>query len=105
MTIFHVFLLSLIQGATEFLPVSSSAHLVLYNNFILSIQNSLSLDIAMHIGSLMAVILLVAKTFKGTTHDLIEKNGLKKSVFLLLLGTFPIIIMAFFLEYALASSV
>ena len=100
MTIFHVFLLSLIQGATEFLPVSSSAHLVLYNKFILGLQNSLSLDISMHIGSLLAVILLVAKPLKVNTRDVIVKNGVKKSIFFLLTGTIPLISIAFFLEYA-----
>ena len=73
MTIFHVLLLSLIQGATEFLPVSSSAHLVLYNKFIIGVKSNLSLDIAMHLGSLIAVILLVAKPLKETPFNILEK--------------------------------
>ena len=82
MTIFHVFLLSVLQGATEFLPVSSSAHLVLYNRFVIGLENNLSLDIAMHIGSLIAVILLVAKPLRESTIYVLTKNGVKKSVFL-----------------------
>ena len=97
MSIFHVFLLSLIQGATEFLPVSSSAHLVLYNKFVVGIQSDLSLDIAMHIGSLIAVILLVTKTFKENTHSILKKNGIKKSVSLLIFATIPLIFMGLFL--------
>ena len=99
MSIFHVFLLSLIQGATEFLPVSSSAHLVLYNKFVVGIQSDLSLDIAMHIGSLLAVILLVAKPLKENTHSILKKNGIKKSVSLLIFATMPLIFMGLFLEY------
>ena len=99
MTILHIFLLSLIQGVTEFLPVSSSAHLVLYNKFVIGLHNSLSLDIAMHIGSLMAVILLVAKPLKENTSTILEKNGFKKSMFLMILATLPLIFMALVLEY------
>jgi len=99
MTILHVFLLSLIQGVTEFLPVSSSAHLVLYTKFVIGLQHSLSLDIAMHVGSLMAVILLVSKPLKENTSTILEKNGFKKSVFLIISATLPLIFMALFLEY------
>ena len=93
MTLLHVFLLSLIQGVTEFLPVSSSAHLVLYTKFVIGLQHSLSLDIAMHIGSLIAVILLVAKPLKENTSTILEKNGFKKSMFLMILATIPLIFM------------
>jgi len=98
MTILHVFLLSLIQGVTEFLPVSSSAHLVLYNKFVIGLHNNLSLDIAIHIGSLMAVILLIAKPLKENTSTILKKNGFKKSIFLMILATLPLIFVALFLE-------
>ena len=86
MNFLHIFLLSLIQGVTEFLPISSSAHLVLYNKFVIGLHDSLSLDIAMHLGSLMAVILLVAKPLKENTSIILEKNGFKKSMFLVILA-------------------
>ena len=104
MTILQVFLLSLIQGVTEFLPVSSSAHLVLYNKFVIGLHNNLSLDIAIHLGSLMAVILLVAKPLKESTSVILEQNGLKKSMFLIILATLPLIFMALALEYTNAIS-
>ena len=100
MSIFHVFFLSLIQGATEFLPVSSSAHLVLYNKFVVGLQDNLDLDIAVHIGSLMAVILLLIKPLRENTSGFLEKNGVKRSLFLLFLATLPLISMGLFLEYA-----
>jgi undecaprenyl-diphosphatase len=100
MTIFHVFVLSLIQGATEFLPVSSSAHLVLYNKFVIGLKNDLSLDIALHLGSLLAVILLVSKTLKKHVNKVLIKNGVSKSVFFMALATFPLVFMALILEYA-----
>ena len=100
MNFLHIFLLSIIQGLTEFLPVSSSAHLVLYNKFVIGLKNDLSLDIAMHIGSLLAVILLVSKPLKKYMNKVLIKNGVRKSVFFLALATFPLVFMALFLEYA-----
>ena len=100
MTILHVFLLSFIQGVTEFLPVSSSAHLVLYNKFVIGLQNNLSLDIAMHVGSLLAVILLISKPLKENASTIFIKNGVKKSLFLMVLATLPLVFMALVLEYA-----
>ncbi len=100
MNFLHIFLLSIIQGLTEFLPVSSSAHLVLYNKFVIGLKNDLSLDIAMHIGSLLAVILLVSKPLKEHMNHVLIKNGVSKSVFFLALATFPLVFIALFLEYA-----
>ncbi len=100
MSFFHIFFLSLIQGVTEFLPVSSSAHLVLYNKFVIGLESNLSLDISMHIGSLMAAVLLVTSPLKKSIHILYEKNGIKKSVFLITVATMPLVLIAFFLEYA-----
>ena len=100
MSIFHVFFLSLIQGATEFLPVSSSAHLVLYNKFVVGLQDNLDLDIAVHVGSLLAVILLLIKPLRKNTSGFLEKTGVKRSLFLLFLATLPLISMGLFLEYA-----
>ena len=93
-------ILGLIQGFTEFLPVSSSAHLVLYNSFVIGLKSNLSLDIAMHIGSLIAVILIIAKPLRKTTSNVSIKNGVRKSFFFLVLATLPLVLMALFLEYA-----
>ena len=52
----ELILLSIIQGVTEFLPISSSAHLILASEFLLINKNNLTLDISLHIGSLFAII-------------------------------------------------
>ena len=57
MTLFHLVLLALVQGLTEFLPVSSSAHLELLHKYVGTTDQDLALDVAVHIGTLGAVTL------------------------------------------------
>ena len=52
----EIFLLSLIQGITEFLPISSSSHLIIFSNYTKFENQSLGIDISLHIGSFLAVI-------------------------------------------------
>ena len=56
MHIFPVFILAIIQGITEFLPISSSAHLLITAE-MMNIRENLSLDISLHLGTLMAVLI------------------------------------------------
>ena len=51
-----IFLLSLIQGITEFLPISSSSHLLIFSNYTNFENQSLAVDVSLHIGSFLAVI-------------------------------------------------
>lgn len=53
---FEVFILSIIQGVTEFLPISSSSHLILISNYLNYEHQGLSIDVSLHIGSFIAVI-------------------------------------------------
>ena len=54
--IIEVLILSVIQGVSEFLPVSSSAHLILVSSLYEFKSNSLLIDISLHLGSLLAII-------------------------------------------------
>tara|TARA_B100000886_G_scaffold106841_1_gene71317 strand:+ start:3966 stop:4724 length:759 start_codon:yes stop_codon:yes gene_type:complete len=51
-----IFILSLIQGVTEFLPISSSSHLIIFSEFINFNNKNLLIDVSLHIGSFLAVI-------------------------------------------------
>ncbi len=57
MSLFHLILVALIQGVTEFLPVSSSAHLILLPSLTGLADQGLAIDVAVHVGTLAAVIL------------------------------------------------
>ena len=69
MTLFHLFLVAIIQGVTEFLPVSSSGHLVLLPNLAGFDDQGLTIDVAVHVGTLFAVVLYfrrdVASALRG----------------------------------------
>ena len=83
-------ILAFIQGFTEFIPVSSSAHLVIISKISNFNVSSLQLDISLHLGSLLAIIFYFRKDLLNIT-----KN---KSLFLLIvLGSFPLIIVGYFL--------
>lgn len=57
MPLFHLFLLAVIQGITEFLPISSSAHLILLPKLTGLDDQGLVIDVAVHVGTLFAVVL------------------------------------------------
>ena len=86
----EILILSLIQGISEFLPVSSAAHLVLVSKFYNFINQSLLIDICLHLGSLIAIILY----FRNDLLNFIQnKNFLIK----ILIGTIPIIPVGYIL--------
>jgi len=61
MDIVHVFILALIQGITEFLPISSSAHLILPSQLLGWPDQGLAFDVAVHVGTLAAVVVYFRK--------------------------------------------
>ena len=52
----EIFILSLIQGITEFLPISSSSHLIIISEYLDFENQKLEIDVSLHIGSFFAVI-------------------------------------------------
>tara|TARA_B100000900_G_scaffold233417_1_gene198164 strand:- start:1837 stop:2613 length:777 start_codon:yes stop_codon:yes gene_type:complete len=95
MEVLHILFLSIIQGLTEFLPISSSAHLIITSSILGQDTQSITVDIFAHGGSLFAVIIYfreeLADAFKDYKFSSID-SFLNK----LLLGSFPILIIGFF---------
>ena len=87
---FEIFLLSIIQGVSEFIPVSSSAHLILASSIYEFRNQSLLIDISLHLGSLMAILFY----FKDDIFNF-KKN--KNLFYKIIIGTLPLIIFGYFL--------
>ena len=86
-------ILSLIQGISEFIPVSSSAHLVLFSEIFKGYKSSVLMDASLHLGSLIAIIHYFLR-------DLINFSNNKKILNLLVIGSLPLITVGFILyEY------
>jgi len=86
----EILILSAVQGISEFLPVSSSAHLILISNFYDFSSSSLFIDIGLHLGSLFAIIYY----FK---QDLLNLRNNQKLLILILVGSLPLIIFGYIL--------
>ena len=88
--IIEIIILSAIQGISEFLPVSSSAHLILISSLYDFKSSSLLIDISLHLGSLIAIIYF----FRDELFDV--KNN-KRLLSLIILGSIPLIIVGYIL--------
>jgi len=100
MTAFHLVLVALVQGITEFLPVSSSAHLILAPKLTGGVDQGPLIDVAVHVGTLVAVLVAfrrdVAEGFVGaadiargrhaTTAARLARNLVIATIPLVLLG-------------------
>ena len=86
----EVLLLSLIQGITEFIPVSSSSHLILASSFLNFENKSLSLDVSLHAGSFFAVITYFYK-------DILDFVNNRLLLFKILISSLPVMLIGFFL--------
>lgn len=110
MSIWQSIVLGIVQGITEFLPVSSSGHLIIFKD-IIGVNNAGALksyDIALHFGTLLAMFLYFRKDFWEMIKALIQllKNKLKSNglseevkdnlllIKILIVGTIPAIIVA-----------
>lgn len=104
MTLFSLLLVALIQGVTEFLPVSSSGHLVLLPSLTGTEDQGLVIDVAAHVGTLAAVVLYFwsdVRTALAGTGRLLRGKVDTKGAFLalcLLIATIPVILVGFILK-------
>ena len=93
---FHIFFIAIVQGITEFLPISSSAHLIMIPYIIKVSDQGVLIDISVHLGSLLALIIFFKKESVILFKGLIQFFSLKlqKEEFFLLLkiiiATIPI---------------
>ena len=82
----EILILSIVQGISEFLPVSSSAHLFLISEIYKFKSQSLLVDVGLHLGSLLAIIFY----FRNELKEIFNNKNL---LFLMVLGSLPLIIL------------
>ncbi len=87
MNIFQAIVLGIVQGIAEFLPISSSGHLVLFQTFLGIEQPSFFYDVLLHVATLVPIFIVFRK-------DILEliKNPFQKTTYLLVIATIPTIL-------------
>lgn len=113
LSLLHAIVLAIVQGVTEFLPISSSGHLALVPWIAGWPDQGLAYDVALHLGTLAAVVFYFRREWAGLVRGLLTRG---RSVFggsgdaplpawrllgLLILGTIPAAIVGFFVKDAL----
>lgn len=104
MPLFQLLLVAIIQGITEFLPVSSSGHLILLPHLTGLEDQGQAIDVAVHIGTLAAVILYfwsdVREAIMGLPRALIGKRDTRGAelAFLLIIATIPAVVVGLILK-------
>jgi undecaprenyl-diphosphatase len=112
MSLAQALFLGFIQGITEFLPVSSSGHLVIFQNIFGLKEPNLFFDVALHFGTLLAVLIVLKKEvfsllkgllsfsvhiFKGRKNELVEQDkAMARLAGLIIVGLVPTALLGFF---------
>ena len=89
--IIEIIILSIVQGISEFLPISSSAHLNIVQIIFEFNSNSLMIDVSLHLGSLLAIMFYFRRELLGL------KNN-QKLLFLLIIGSIPLVITGYIIS-------
>ncbi|MDR2940175.1 MAG: undecaprenyl-diphosphate phosphatase [Clostridiales bacterium] len=89
MSVLEAVILGIIQGFSEFLPISSSGHLVLFQKLFGITESSMAFDILLHVATLIPVIIVYRDIISG-----LIKKPFQKLTYLLVAGTIPAVIVA-----------
>ena len=89
--IIEIIILSIVQGISEFLPISSSAHLNIIEIIFEFNSNSLMIDVSLHLGSLLAIIFYFRR-------ELLDLKNNQKLLSLMIIGSIPIVIVGYIIS-------
>lgn len=93
MTILQAIILGAIQGITEFIPVSSSGHLVLGQQF-LGLPHNFTFDVLLNFGTLLALVIFFRKKLYALVHDALTKKRFGY-IAMLALATIPAVVIGY----------
>jgi undecaprenyl-diphosphatase len=91
--VIEILILSLVQGITEFLPISSSSHLILTSEYLDFENQNLSIDVSLHIGSFIAVVIYFYK-------DIINFYENKKLFLKIFVSSVPVMLIGYLLVHS-----
>ena len=100
MNFFYAIFLGLLQGATEFLPISSSGHLALAESFLGIKEGSLAFDVALHLGTLLGVIIYFRRDFSVMFIAVVKPRVLGEEAIKQRLLTIPAAVAGYLLKDA-----
>lgn len=98
MSLIEAVILGLIQGLTEFIPVSSSGHLIIAEKLLGTSLGGLTFDVALHIGTLLALLIFFYKDITQLIKAIFIKSDQTKLAWLLALATLPAVISGVLLQ-------
>ena len=107
MTIFESIILGVVQGATEFIPVSSSGHLIIVRDLLGMSTGGLAFDAVLQLATSLAIVVYFRKDFLALLNSCVklfgrQSNTVKRSqrgfIYALVVGTIPAIILGLLLE-------
>lgn len=98
MSILQAVVLGVVQGLTEFIPISSSGHLVLMPEVLGWDSPGLSFDVLLHVGSLGALVVYFWDDLRGIVRSLLARDEGSRLLTLLVVGTVPAALIGFAFE-------
>jgi len=103
-TLFQLTVLALVQGITEFLPISSSAHLILPSQVLGWPDQGIEVDIAVHVGTLLAVMIYFWRDVGGMTLGLGralrgKRDPMARLAMMVMLGTVPALVAGYLFKF------
>lgn len=104
MSLLQAIILGLVQGLTEFIPVSSSGHLLLIHHLLGIESGGLSFDVALHIGTLAALLLFFHKDILKLLREGKRGGPQRRLAILLAIATVPAVLAGLWLEDAAQTS-
>jgi undecaprenyl-diphosphatase len=103
MSLIEAIILGIVQGLTEFIPISSSGHLILFRNILGASDGGLAFDVALHAGTLLALLVYFFKDILKLLSAAQRPGPERKLLFCLAISTIPAIFAGVMLQEAAES--